>query len=96
MNCCFTINPRYISLQGICSEPKLFFSSSMKTMEGWRKMTLLMVSAWEDVLEPNELRELAVKNGMRSLRAEAIQLVANNKTTIDEVLRTVYIAEGSL
>lgn len=27
-------------------------------MEGWRKMTLLMVSAWEDVLEPNELREL--------------------------------------
>lgn len=27
-------------------------------MEGWRKMTLLMVSAWDDVLEPNELREL--------------------------------------
>ena len=46
-------------------------------------------------ISPAELRELAVKNGMRSLREEAILLVANDKTTIDEVLRTVYIAEGT-
>jgi type IV pilus assembly protein PilB len=44
---------------------------------------------------PGELRELAVANGMRSLREQAVRLVARDMTTIHEVLRTVYIAEGT-
>ena len=47
-------------------------------------------------ITPSDLRELAMKNGMHSLREEAMQLVARDMTTIDEVLRTVYIAEGTL
>jgi type IV pilus assembly protein PilB len=46
-------------------------------------------------IAPAELRELAEKNGMKSLREEAVQLVSRDLTTIDEVLRTVYIAEGT-
>jgi len=38
-----------------------------------------------------ELRKLAVAQGMRTLRDQAIQLVSQDKTTIAEVLRTVYV-----
>jgi type IV pilus assembly protein PilB len=38
-----------------------------------------------------ELRELAVAEGMKTLRDQAVQLVTRNKTTIAEVLRTVYV-----
>lgn len=39
---------------------------------------------------PQEIREIAVKFGMRTLRDEAIRLVANDVTTIEEVAQTVY------
>jgi type IV pilus assembly protein PilB len=38
----------------------------------------------------DEIQELAVAEGMRSLRDEGIQLVANDVTTISEVLRHIY------
>jgi type IV pilus assembly protein PilB len=38
----------------------------------------------------DELRALAVENGMRSLREEALRLVAENVTTVNEILRSVY------
>jgi type IV pilus assembly protein PilB len=38
-----------------------------------------------------ELRDLAVQQGMRTLREQALQLVQQDKTTIAEVLRTVYV-----
>jgi type IV pilus assembly protein PilB len=38
-----------------------------------------------------ELRRLAIAQGMRTLREQALQLVAQDKTTIAEVLRTVYV-----
>jgi type IV pilus assembly protein PilB len=38
-----------------------------------------------------ELRALAVQQGMRTLREQALQLVQQDKTTIAEVLRTVYV-----
>jgi type IV pilus assembly protein PilB len=37
-----------------------------------------------------ELRNLAVKQGMRTLRHEAVSLVNQDITTIDEVIRSVY------
>ncbi len=37
-----------------------------------------------------ELRALAVKQGMRTLRQEALNLVAQDTTTITEVIRSVY------
>ena len=37
-----------------------------------------------------ELRRMAVSQGMRTLREEAIALVERDVTTISEVLRTVY------
>ncbi len=37
-----------------------------------------------------ELRNLAVKQGMRTLRQEALNLVAQDITTINEVIRSVY------
>ena len=36
-------------------------------------------------------RSLAIAQGMRTLRDQAIQLVTQDKTTIAEVLRTVYV-----
>ena len=39
---------------------------------------------------PQEIRELAVKFGMRTLRDEAIRLVGDDVTTIEEVAQTVY------
>ena len=37
-----------------------------------------------------ELRRLAQKQGMRTLREEAIDLVAQDATTISEVVRSIY------
>jgi type IV pilus assembly protein PilB len=37
-----------------------------------------------------ELRTLAVKQGMRTLRQEAISLVSQDITTVAEVIRSVY------
>lgn len=37
-----------------------------------------------------ELRSMAVKQGMRTLRQEAINLVANDTTSVSEVIRSVY------
>jgi type IV pilus assembly protein PilB len=39
---------------------------------------------------PDDLRKAAVANGLRSLRDEALSLVANDVTTIAEVIRSVY------
>ena len=36
------------------------------------------------------LRELAVKNGMRTLQSDAVQKILNGVTTVDEVLRVIY------
>jgi type IV pilus assembly protein PilB len=38
-----------------------------------------------------ELRALAIEQGMKTLRDQAIRLVVEKKTTIAEVLRTVYV-----
>ena len=40
----------------------------------------------------NELRELAIREGMRTLRDEALGVIDQDVTTIGEVLRSVYIA----
>jgi type IV pilus assembly protein PilB len=37
-----------------------------------------------------DLRRLAIEEGMHPLRDEALQLVANDVTTIPEILRSVY------
>jgi type IV pilus assembly protein PilB len=37
-----------------------------------------------------ELRSLAQKQGMRTLRTEAINLVAQDITTVAEVIRSMY------
>ena len=38
-----------------------------------------------------EIQELAVEQGMRTLRESGIQLVADDMTTISEVLRNIYV-----
>jgi type IV pilus assembly protein PilB len=38
----------------------------------------------------DELRRLAQKQGMRTLREEAIALVAQDITTVSEVIRSIY------
>jgi type IV pilus assembly protein PilB len=45
---------------------------------------------------PSLMREIAMKDGLRTMREEAIRLVTEDVTTIDEVLRTVYMSEGTL
>jgi type IV pilus assembly protein PilB len=40
----------------------------------------------------DELRRMAEKQGMRTLRDEAVNLVVLDTTTISEVMRTVYSA----
>jgi type IV pilus assembly protein PilB len=40
----------------------------------------------------DELRRMAEKQGMRTLREEAINLVMQNTTTISEVMRSIYTA----
>jgi len=37
-----------------------------------------------------ELRRLAIQQGMRTLREEAIALVSRDVTTISEVIRSIY------
>jgi type IV pilus assembly protein PilB len=41
---------------------------------------------------PHDIRETAVGRGMRTMGNEAMNLVANDVTTIDEVVRNVYLA----
>ena len=36
------------------------------------------------------MRALAIKQGMRSLREQAVELVKRDVTTIAEVVRTIY------
>jgi type IV pilus assembly protein PilB len=38
----------------------------------------------------DELRKLAVSQGMRTLRDEAVALVAQDRTTLTEVIRNIY------
>ena len=49
---------------------------------------LLLVSG----ATPNDVREAAIAKGMRTMGNEAMTLVANDVTTIDEVVRNVYLA----
>jgi type IV pilus assembly protein PilB len=49
-----------------------------------------------DGVAPRATRGLAIEQGMRSLQTEAMRLVAANVTTLDEVVRHVFGAEGSL
>jgi type IV pilus assembly protein PilB len=41
---------------------------------------------------PHDMRTLAVSQGMRTMGTEAMALVADDVTTIDEVIRNVYVA----
>ena len=41
---------------------------------------------------PQDVRDLATKQGMRTMGTEAMHLVANDITTIDEVIRNVYVS----
>ena len=41
---------------------------------------------------PHDVRDLATKQGMRTMGYEAMMLVANDVTTIDEVIRNVYVS----
>ena len=45
---------------------------------------------------PREVHDCAVAQGLRTLRHEAGRMVENDITTIDEVVRNVYVAEGML
>jgi type II secretory ATPase GspE/PulE/Tfp pilus assembly ATPase PilB-like protein len=40
---------------------------------------------------PMEIRELAVSQGMRTMSHEAMALVADDITTIEEVIHNVYV-----
>jgi type IV pilus assembly protein PilB len=44
--------------------------------------------------QPREARELAITQGLRTLQSEAVRLVYENVTTIDEVIHNVFIPEG--
>jgi len=41
---------------------------------------------------PQEVRQVAIEQGMRTMGTEAIALVADDITTIDEIRRTVYVS----
>jgi type IV pilus assembly protein PilB len=41
---------------------------------------------------PHDVREVAMKQGMRTMGQEAMAAVANDVTTIDEVIRNVYLS----
>ncbi len=41
---------------------------------------------------PRTVRDLAIEQGMRTMGAEAMHLVARDVTTVDEVIRNVYLA----
>ena len=38
----------------------------------------------------HEIRALAIEEGMRTMQAQAFELVVDGKTTIDDVIRSVY------
>jgi type IV pilus assembly protein PilB len=40
---------------------------------------------------PQDMRAMAVSQGMRTMSFEAMALVAKNVTTVDEVLHNVYV-----
>ncbi|MGE0880647.1 MAG: GspE/PulE family protein [Acidimicrobiia bacterium] len=42
---------------------------------------------------PDDIRKLAIKQGMRTLREEGIRLVADGVTTIAEIARNIYVVE---
>ena len=44
---------------------------------------------------PRDVREVAGKEGLSRLRSEALRLVQDGVTPIDEVIRNVYVAEGT-
>jgi len=44
---------------------------------------------------PRVTRQLAIEHGLRTLQAEAMDLVAHDQTTIDEALRHVFVAEDA-
>jgi type IV pilus assembly protein PilB len=52
---------------------------------GERMKSLVLAGAGHD-----QIRGLAIEEGMRTLRQEAIRLVEEDITTVDEVMRTVY------
>jgi len=41
---------------------------------------------------PQEVRQVAIEQGMRTMGNEAAALVADDVTTIDEIRRTVYVS----
>ncbi len=43
---------------------------------------------------PKATREIAIEQGLSTLQAEAMQLVAQDLTTIDEVIRHVFVSEA--
>ena len=45
-----------------------------------------------DRATPHEVRDVATRQGMRTMGNEAMTLVYNDVTTIDEVIRTVYVS----
>jgi type IV pilus assembly protein PilB len=56
---------------------------------------LQITDEFKDLIVSNaphaELRQLAIEQGMKTLREQAVQLVTQDQTTIAEVLRTVYV-----
>jgi type IV pilus assembly protein PilB len=44
---------------------------------------------------PRVTRQIAIDHGLRTLQAEAMDLVAHDMTTIDEALRHVFVAEDA-
>ena len=56
---------------------------------------LQITDEFKDLIVSNaphaELRQLAIEQGMKTLREQAVQLVTQDKTTVAEVLRTVYV-----
>ena len=52
---------------------------------GERMKSLVLAGAGHD-----QIRGLAIEEGMRTLRQEAVRLVEEDITTVDEVMRTVY------
>ncbi|MCU1361843.1 MAG: type pilus assembly protein PilB [Ilumatobacteraceae bacterium] len=59
-----------------------------EVLEVDEKVAQLLVSG----ATPHDVRESAIANGMRTMGTEAMTLVANDVTTIDEVVRNVYLA----
>lgn len=55
----------------------------LQVTEGMRQLIVDMAPA-------SELRKLAISEGMRPLRQEALRLVTEDVTTISEILRSVY------